>query len=50
MADFADMVVHNQETIAMQKLARLAEQVYAGGRTEIKRLIEDILAGRPIQV
>jgi hypothetical protein len=49
-ADFADMVVHNQAEIDMTKLRRLAEQVYSGGQKEIVELIENILAGRPIQV
>jgi len=50
VADFADMVTHNQKTIDMAKVTRLAEQVSAGGKKEIVQLIDDILAGRPIQV
>jgi hypothetical protein len=49
-ADFADMVVHNQKAIDRAKLCRLADQVYPDGRSEITRLVEDILAGPPIQV
>jgi hypothetical protein len=49
VADFADIVVHNQERIDLPKVRRLAEQVYRGGRNEVTKLIEDILTGRPIQ-
>jgi hypothetical protein len=49
-ADFADIVVHNQQELDMAKLSRLAEQVYSGGRHEITKLVQDILAGRPIQI
>ena len=48
--DFADIVVHNQSDIDMAKLGRLAEQVYRGGRAEITKLVDDILAGRRIVI
>jgi len=49
-ADFADIVEHNQADIDLPKLGRLADQVYDGGRSEIVKLVEDILAGRPIVI
>jgi hypothetical protein len=49
-ADFADIVVHNQAELDMDKLGKLANQVYSGGKREIFQLVQDILAGRPIQV
>jgi hypothetical protein len=49
-ADFADMIVHNQRDIELTKLYRLADIVYLGGKEEIARLIEKILAGRPIRI
>jgi hypothetical protein len=48
--DFANMVIHNQSAINMEKLGRLAEQVYSGRFKEVMQLVEDILAGRPIQI
>src|SRR5260370_4702780 len=48
--DFADMVIHNKGNVNMSKLARLAEQVYHGGKKEIIQLVEDIFAGRPIRI
>jgi hypothetical protein len=48
--DFAVMTEHNKDHIDRAKLRRLAEQVYPGGSGEIQQLIEDILAGRPLQV
>jgi hypothetical protein len=48
--DFAVMTDHNKDKIDLRKLQRLAEYVYPGGTKEIKQLVEDILAGRPIQV
>jgi hypothetical protein len=48
--DFADMVIHNQAAINMEKLGRLAEQVYSGGLKEVMQLVEDILAGRPMTI
>jgi len=49
-ADFADIVTHNQADVDMAKLGKLANQVYSGGQQEIFQLVNDILAGRPIQV
>ena len=48
--DFAEMAVHNKKAIDLKKLQRLAELVYSGGSKEIKELIEDIAAGRRLQV
>jgi hypothetical protein len=50
VTDFAVMTEHNKDQIDYAKLRRLAEQVYPGGSGEIQQLIEDILAGRPLQV
>jgi hypothetical protein len=48
--DFADMFIRNQTDVDRIKLARLAEQVYKGGRKEISKLIDDILAGGKIEI
>jgi hypothetical protein len=48
--DFAVMVVFNKKRIDRAKLHRLAEHVYAGGGKEIKELVENILAGRPLAI
>jgi hypothetical protein len=48
--DFAVMAYHNKDKIDLPKLFRLAEHVCPGGAKEIKQLVEDILAGRPLQV
>jgi hypothetical protein len=49
-ADFADILVHNQNDIDTVKLCRLADEVYKGGHDEIAKLVGDILAGRPISI
>jgi hypothetical protein len=49
-SDFTAMVEHNLNAIDLKKLKRLAEKVYKGGATEISQLIEDIKAGRTIQI
>jgi hypothetical protein len=48
--DFGFVVEHSKEAIDMAKLTRLAEVVYPGGSAEIKKLVEDFLAGRPIVI
>src|SRR5262249_26863161 len=48
--DFAVMTCHNSKKIDLAKLRRLARQVYVDGDKEIKQLVEDILAGRPLQI
>lgn len=48
--DFADIVEHQGKEIDLAKLRRLAEMVYRGGGTEILQLVDDISAGRPIQI
>jgi hypothetical protein len=50
VTDFAVMTYHNTNKIDLPKLKRLAEYVYPGGAKEIHQLVEDILAGRPLQV
>jgi hypothetical protein len=49
-ADFMDMVEHNLNEIDFKKLQRLADKVYKGGAKEIGQLIEDIKAGRTLQI
>jgi hypothetical protein len=48
--DFADIVEFNQVKLDRAKLRLLADQVYKGGGVEISKLVEDILAGRPIVI
>jgi hypothetical protein len=50
VADFADMADCNKNKINLTKLVHLAQQVYPGGGSEIRKLIDDIFAGRPLQV
>lgn len=49
-ADFVDIVRHNRRDISLPKLRRLADKVYPNGGAEIMQLIEDIDAGRMIQL
>jgi hypothetical protein len=49
-SDFIDMVERNVAEIDVKKLKRLADKVYKGGAREIVQLIEDIKAGRSIQI
>lgn len=48
--DFVNVVLNNREDIDVQKLIRLGDKVYAGGGKEIRRMIEDLDAGRTIQM
>jgi hypothetical protein len=48
--DFAEIAVRNKDAIDLDKLQRLAELVYAGGSEEIKGLIDNIAAGRPLRI
>jgi hypothetical protein len=48
--DFVNVVRHNRSHINLSKLKRLGDKVYPDGGTEILRLVEDIDAGRTIQV
>lgn len=48
--DFMNVVRHNRADIDLRKLKKLADRVYPGGGAEIMSLIEDIDAGRPIQL
>src|SRR5262249_32978494 len=48
--DFINVVRHNRADIDLRKLQRLADKVYPNGGAEILRMIEDIDAGRTIQV
>ena len=48
--DFADIFLHNQGDVNVPKLLRLAAQVYPGGEAEISKLVDDIRAGRKIEV
>jgi hypothetical protein len=48
--DFVDVVTHNRSAIDLRKLQRLADKVYPEGGAEILRMVEDIDAGRTIQL
>jgi hypothetical protein len=48
--DFGVIVEHNKDDINRVRLERLAETVYPGGGKEILKLVDDILAGRPIVI
>lgn len=48
--DFTNVVQHNRSRIDGRKLRRLAERVHAGAGIEIAGMIEDIDAGRTIQL
>jgi hypothetical protein len=48
--DFVDVITHNRGDIDLRKLKRLGDKVYSDGGAEIMRMIEDIDAGRPIQL
>ena len=48
--DFADIVETHHKNIDRPKLVRLAEMVFSGGSAEVIKLVDDILAGRPIVI
>ena len=48
--DFINVVQHNRGNLDVEKLMRFAEKVYPGGDAEIRGMIEDIDAGRTIQL
>lgn len=48
--DFIDVVSTNRQALDLDKLKRLADKVYPGGGAEILRMIEDVDAGRTIQL
>jgi len=48
--DFINVVRHNRKDLDIPKLCLLAGKVYPGGAAEIRRMIEDIDAGRTIQL
>ncbi|HZT82394.1 MAG TPA: hypothetical protein VFA26_19350 [Gemmataceae bacterium] len=48
--DFIDVVRHNRDDINVPKLRRLADKVYPDGGAEVLRMLEDIDAGRTIQL
>ncbi len=50
IGDFIDVVRHNRDDLDLRKLKRLADRVYPTGGGEIMQLVDDILAGRPIQL
>jgi transposase len=49
-ADFIDVVRHNRDQIDLAKLKRLGDKVYPNGGAEILRIVEDIDAGRKIEL
>jgi hypothetical protein len=48
--DFINVVRHNRGDLDLDKLRRFGDKVYPDGGTEIIRMIEDIDAGRTIQL
>ncbi len=48
--DFINMVRSNRDDIALEKLRRLGEAVYNGGGAEVVRFVENIKAGRRLQL
>lgn len=48
--DFVDVVENNRDALDLRRLKELGDKVYPGGGAEIMQLVEDILAGRPIQL
>ena len=44
------MARHNHDRIARTKLRRLGEKVSAGGGAEILKMVDDIAAGRRINI
>ncbi len=48
--DFVDVVENNRDVLDLTKMRRLAEKVYPGGGAEVMKLVEDILAGRKIEI
>jgi hypothetical protein len=48
--DFTNIVRHNDSDIDLDKLRRLADLVYDGGGEEVLRMVEDIRAGRILQL
>lgn len=46
--DFRDIVETHAQEINLVRLTKLAEKVYRGGSKEIRRLVDDIVAGRDI--
>ena len=48
--DFVNIVNHNRAAIDLKKLKRLGERVYPGGGIEVLKLVEDIRAGRRLQI
>lgn len=47
-ADFGLLVKHNKDDINRERLRALGETVYAGGGKEVMKLVDDVLAGRPL--
>lgn len=48
--DFINVVQHNRGDLDVEKLVRFGEKVYPGGGAEMRHLIEDIDAGRTLQL
>ena len=48
--DFIDIVKHNLADLDLARLAKLADKVYQDGAREMLSIIEDIKAGRGIQI
>lgn len=48
--DFGQMVRRNQSSIDIDRLRQLGEAVYEGGGEELARMVEDVIAGRPLRL
>jgi hypothetical protein len=48
--DFIDVIRYNRAHLDLRKLCRLADKVYPGGADEVRRMVQDIDAGRTIQL
>lgn len=49
-AELMQMVLRNYADIALDRLRRLGDAVYAGGGQELVRFVEDVKAGKPLRV
>jgi hypothetical protein len=50
IGDFANVVLFNRSKLDLKKLKRLGDKVYPNGGDEILKIVEDLDAGRPLQV
>ncbi len=50
LGDFVDVIEHNRANLDLEKLKRLANNIHRGAGARILRMVEDIDAGRMIQL